>query len=105
MISLDSHGDVLVPISYDQAENLGDIYAAVNRGWKYMKPIEKSLRNSTGFGVGKTEVYDEEGVSGNNMKKLAMYMPELNVHDYVRDLRSSSTVHDAMTHSYAMMDK
>ena len=105
MFSLDSDGDVLVPISYDQAENLGDIYAAINRGWKYMKPIEKSLRNSTGFGIGKTEVYDQEGVSGNNMRKLAMYVPELNVLDYVRELKSASTVHDTMAHSYTAMDK
>ena len=105
MFSLDSDGDVLVPISYDQAENLGDLYSAIGRGWKYMKPIEKSLRNSTGFGIGKTEVYDQEGVSGNNMRKLAMYVPELNVLDYVRELKSASTVHDTMAHSYTAMDK
>ena len=60
-----------------------------------MKPIENAFRNSTGFGIGKSETYSE-GIPSQNIKRLSMCMPELNMQDYMRELRASNSVHEPM---------
>ena len=88
----------LITISKPQAEMLNTLYETLDYGWHYMQPLDKQLKLSRGFGIGKTEQFDAEGISGKNIRTLDLYLGNhFNKCEYVREAKLNNDAHSPLS--------
>ena len=86
-----------IQISSKQAEILGVLYESLEHGWHFMRPLHDQFKHSSGFGIGKTEKFDNEGISGKNLRTLDLYMGKhFNKCEYIREARLSNDAHSPL---------
>jgi len=87
----------MIEISSAQANFLGVLYGTLSNGWAFMQPLDHQLRLTKGFGIGKTETFEPEGISGKNLRKLDIYMGDhFNKGEYVREAMLSNDTHNPL---------
>lgn len=93
----DSDSDELIEMTHEQAEVLGTLYASLLECWKFMKPLSDEIKNSSGFGIGKTEKFEEGGISSKNLNRLSLYIGDyFNKGEYLRELKLKNNVHNPL---------
>ena len=94
-LSTDSNEDDLIELSHRQAEILNILYGSLIYSWYYLEPLSSQLKNTTGFGFGKTEEFNEEGLGGKNLNRIHLHMGNyFNKNEYVRELRLNNDAHN-----------
>ena len=98
--SKNSDENELIKITSPQAEMLGLVYSSLTSGWLYMKPFVENLRMTTGFGFGKKEKFDPQGLSAENLRKLSTYLGDFFTTsertEYIREMNLSNDAHNPL---------
>ena len=95
--SNNSDDDELIEMTHEQAEIIGTLYGSLLQCWKYMKPLSGEIKNSSGFGFGKTEKFEEGGISSKNLNRLALYTKDFfDKGEYIRELKLKNNTHNPL---------